>query len=631
MTLDDSIMPIIIGNNKILTLVTEQGYWSLFQAESLDSGDHLWFQILNEEASKDSQLTSLFFKAAAVSKAIDHQSVIHTIDYGEQDDMFYAVHAYEQGRFLEEMLEKENVLSEEQVLYLLKTISRALQTVHMSGFKHGFLRPSSIFLTDEGDLRLFNFGMGPLADYALFTKQDPIAHTFAEYMSPERLQDQGRVDSQEEIFSLGLIAFECLTGGNPRKNQNYEELVGDRGIIYSNSLPETDNISSSTRLIVQRMLKPREERYENFVELLQDLEPRPVEVFQDDEDPVHQSAFSEHFSNWFQWLLPKDPAWVGNRVRMVRIFAPLLIIVVLIALAFFINLQSGSPLDEQELLYQEFVEEIESQERQSPARTDIPLQAPVETESPEIQQEKPAPVSAPKIEQTSFLVPLTIHVSWDDSTEANVYINDKFAGLLQGTRTSISKQVEPNRSYRIRVESKDYETAYQSITAGLQSSNELYIDLNPLAKPAIPVNFAKVSFAEQISINGHLQRTKLPVQIELTEGMYPVTYYEPKAGFQWTTNVRIHESMASQIQFDPSALGNGTLSVVLKNALQYGYAYVTLDDKNESRSTPVRFTLPAGWHRIQIERKGFNVIPSDTLVFVKPNERLVIDCHITPR
>ncbi len=631
MKLDNSLMPIIIGNNKILTLVTEQSYWSLFQAESLDSGDHLWFQILNEEACGDSQLTSLFFKAAAVSKAIEHQSVIQTIDYGQQDDMFYAVHSYEQGRFLEELLEKENILSEEQVLYLLKTISRTLQTIHISGFKHGFLRPSSIFLTDDGDLRLFNFGMGPLADYALFTKQDPRAQPFADYMSPERLQDKGRVDTLEEIFSLGLIAFECLTGGHPRKNHSHGELSGGRGLNYSSDLAEKGNISSGTRLIVERMLNPRGERYQNFVELLQDLEPRPVEVFQDDEDPVNPTGFSERFSNWFQWLLPKDPAWVGNRVRMVRIFTPLLIIVVLIALAFIINLQSGTSLDEQELLYQEFVEEIESQDRQAPDRTEVPLQSPVETELPEIQQEKPAQVSVPRIEQAPSLVPLTIHVVLDDSTEASVYINDKFAGLLQGSRTSLSKEVEPNRSYRIRVESKDYETAYQSITAGMQSSNELYIDLNPLEKPAIPVNFLKVPFAEQISINGHLQRTNLPVQIELTEGVYPVTYYEPKAGFEWTTKVRIHESMSFEIRFDPSALGNGTLSVVLENALQYGYAYVTLDDKNESRSTPVRFTLPAGWHRIRIERKGFSVIPSDTLVFIKPNERLVIDCHITPR
>jgi len=631
MTRDGSLMPIIIGNNKILTLVTEQNFWSLFQAESLDSGDHLWFQILNEQATEDSQLTSLFFKAAAVSKAINHKSVIQTIDYGEQDAMFYAVHSYESGRFLEELLEKENILSEEKVLYLLKTLSHSLKTIHISGFKHGFIRPSSVFLTDEGDIKLFNFGMGPLADYAFFTKHEQEARSFADYMSPERLQDKGGVDNQGEIFSLGLLAYQCLTGGNPRKELSFDELLIGKEVEFRTGPEEMLNVSSKTRHIVQKMLKPQSERYENFVELLQDLEPRSVEVFQDDDDPVSQMAMPERFSNWAQWLLPKDPAWVGNRVRMVRIFAPLLIIVLLIAVAFLINLQSGSPLNEQEIFYQEFVEEIESQERQIPDRTEVPIPSSTETESRTAQNEKPAQVSLPQIDQAPALVPLTIHVERDDSTESSVYVNEKFAGLLQGSRTSISKQVEPNRSYRIRVESEDYETAFKTVTASMQSSNELYIDLMPLEKPKIEVNFIKVPFADHISINGHLQRTNLPVQIELKEGVYPVTYVETKAGFQWTTRVRIDESMPSEIRFDASAPGNGTLSVVLENALQYGYAYVTLDDKNESRSTPVRFTLPVGWHRIQIEREGFSVTPNDTLVFVKPDERLVIDCHITPR
>jgi len=85
------------------------------------------------------------------------------------------------------------------------------------------------------------------------------------------------------------------------------------------------------------------------------------------------------------------------------------------------------------------------------------------------------------------------------------------------------------------------------------------------------------------------------------------------------------------IRIDSAELGDGVLSVVLSNALRYGYAFVVVDENEaDKKTTPLRMPLRAGRHRVRIVREGYRASPQDTIVVVFPHEETSLGCKIWP-
>ena len=129
-------------------------------------------------------------------------------------------------------------------------------------------------------------------------------------------------------------------------------------------------------------------------------------------------------------------------------------------------------------------------------------------------------------------------------------------------------------------------------------------------------------FADQVRIGS--QTWTLPAQVSLPLGNHPTMFLDSLFGFVWQTTVEVREDSPSIFRVDPALVGLGDLLVILKNASDFGYVFVTIDDKNEEHATPYRTQLYAGRHRLRMYRENLTVSPDDTVVFVMPNVRATI-------
>ena len=142
-------MATIIGNNKILTTVYEDFLWKIVKAESVTSGEQIWFKILADEFGTDREITRLFHDSAELSIALDHENILKTYEHGSDGALQFMVMQSFDGTTLGELIKKEETIEEQRAIRIILQICRGLQFAHISGVNHGAITSNSIFINRD--------------------------------------------------------------------------------------------------------------------------------------------------------------------------------------------------------------------------------------------------------------------------------------------------------------------------------------------------------------------------------------------------------------------------------------------------------------------------------------------------
>ena len=176
-------------------------------------------KLVNQAHAQDEALVSRFRDESRYAAALSHSGVAQVFDYGEHDSAAlpcpYLVMEHVSGRPLSELLAQADALPPDLVLDITAQAARALQAAHEIGITHRNVRPANLLVTDDGWVKLTDFGVGPAApgSQAVTVAGDNIARV-APYLSPEQAEGQPATPASD-IYSLGVIAYECLTGRLP--------------------------------------------------------------------------------------------------------------------------------------------------------------------------------------------------------------------------------------------------------------------------------------------------------------------------------------------------------------------------------------------------------------------------------
>ncbi len=217
------------------------------------------------------------FKIEAQAAALNHPNIAHVYAIEEHDDELFIVMEYIKGRELREMIANlEKVLNLRKVLDVATQIALGLQAAHKKGITHRDIKSSNIMITDEGQVKIMDFGLAKVRGGAQFTKVGTTLGTAA-YMSPEQARGE-EVDHRTDIWSFGVVLYETLTGKLPFKG-DYEQAV-----IYSILNEEPEAVSTLRaevpefleRVLAKTLAKSPEQRYQEMSALLQDLENEAV-------------------------------------------------------------------------------------------------------------------------------------------------------------------------------------------------------------------------------------------------------------------------------------------------------------------------------------------------------------------
>lgn len=196
------------------------GMGSVWLADHLTLKTHVVVKFIAEELARDAGALARFAREAAAASQVKSPHVVHMIDHGVTDGLPYIVMEHLDGHDLGAHIEAHGAMKPEAVAEIVTQVSRALARAHEAGIVHRDVKPSNIFLCDAGDGQLFvkllDFGVAKLDGNNLLDSKTRTGSLVGSphYMSPEQVVGKS-IDRRSDLWSLGVVAFEALTGKKP--------------------------------------------------------------------------------------------------------------------------------------------------------------------------------------------------------------------------------------------------------------------------------------------------------------------------------------------------------------------------------------------------------------------------------
>ena len=170
-------------------------------------------KVLDPALAADSRFRKRFLRESRVAALLEHPSVVPVLDAGEHEGLLYIAMEWVDGVDLRALLRREGALEPERAVALVEHVGAGLDVAHAAGLVHRDVKPANILVTGER-ARLCDFGLARhTASADSLTGERTLVGTVA-YIAPEQIEGAG-VDARSDVYSLGCVLFECLTGEPP--------------------------------------------------------------------------------------------------------------------------------------------------------------------------------------------------------------------------------------------------------------------------------------------------------------------------------------------------------------------------------------------------------------------------------
>ncbi len=207
-----------LGPYEVLEKIAQGGMGEVYKGFQPALERYVAIKLLSRSLQVDPSLTQRFQREAKAAAALRHPNIVQVIDFGEQDDAYYMVMEYVEGTNLRTEMDRRRKARQpftpDEILHLLGQVADALDYAHQHGVIHRDVKPANILLTPDGQAILSDFGLAMLRDRA---SQATLGHSFGtpEYIAPEQAIDSRAAVPQSDIYSLGGILYEMVTGELP--------------------------------------------------------------------------------------------------------------------------------------------------------------------------------------------------------------------------------------------------------------------------------------------------------------------------------------------------------------------------------------------------------------------------------
>ena len=292
-----------ISHYKILEKIGEGGMGVVYKAEDTKLKRTVALKFLPPELMRDTEAKERFIQEAQAAAALDHPNIctVHEID--ETDDKTFIAMSYIEGYSLKDKI-RAGALEIDEALEIAIQVAEGLKEAHEKGIVHRDIKPANIMLTKKGQAKIMDFGLAKLAGGIDLTKTATIMGTIA-YMSPEQAKGE-KVDYRTDIWSLGVVLYEMLTGELPFRG-DYEQAVV-HSILNEEPKPiaelRPDLPSELQDLLDRAMTKSPENRYQSAEKIVKDL--ASIDASMGDSDRLSLSALRTSkaiHSKRFWWVL----------------------------------------------------------------------------------------------------------------------------------------------------------------------------------------------------------------------------------------------------------------------------------------------------------------------------------------
>jgi serine/threonine protein kinase len=260
-----------ISHYKILEELGRGGMGVVYKAEDTKLKRTVALKFLPTRLTRDPEAMERFIQEAQAASALDHPNIctIHEIDDTDDGQMFIAMACYT-GETLEERISR-SPLPLEIAVGIATQVAQGLAKAHAEGIVHRDIKPANVFVADDGQVKILDFGLAKLGGQTRLTKEGTTLGTVA-HMSPEQ-SSGSEVDHRSDIWSLGVVLYEMVAGRMPFAGDH------EQAVMYSivNSEPEpltalrTGVPMGLERVVAKCLEKNPADRYQHIDDVIVDL------------------------------------------------------------------------------------------------------------------------------------------------------------------------------------------------------------------------------------------------------------------------------------------------------------------------------------------------------------------------
>ncbi len=270
---------VIDGRYRITDLLGSGGMGAVYEAEHLGLGRRVAIKFIDREFAQIDSVAARFTREARAAGSVESEHIVAVYDAGQSDGRPYLVMELLRGEDLGRRLREHGKLSQAETLHIAAQALRGLADAHEVGIIHRDLKPDNLFLvsrkSDRSFVKIVDFGLSKIDRRDLGKTQPYVTRAGTVigtplYMSPEQAQAAPDVDARADLYSLGAIVFECLTGRPPHVGESYEQIILS---ICMNDAPDLRTLDKSispeiARLVERALRRDRARRFASARQML---------------------------------------------------------------------------------------------------------------------------------------------------------------------------------------------------------------------------------------------------------------------------------------------------------------------------------------------------------------------------
>jgi len=247
---------------RILETVASGGTAVLYRALQISLERIVAVKRLHAHLTQDENFTRRFVLEAKAAASLDHQNIVRVIDFGIEEGSYQMVMEFVEGESLKDVFERWRPMQPEFALAIVHQVCRGLEHAHAKGIVHRDIKPGNIMITKQGVAKITDFGLAKLTQSnSSQTAADSILGTPL-YMSPEQAFGES-VDQRSDLFSLGTVLYELLTGRQPFAGENYMGVIQN---IINKEIPAVRDVNPNVpidaeNIVMHALAKNRDDRF----------------------------------------------------------------------------------------------------------------------------------------------------------------------------------------------------------------------------------------------------------------------------------------------------------------------------------------------------------------------------------